>query len=159
MTKAVYPGTFDPVTNGHLDIIERASDIFDELTVAVTDAPDKDPYFGLKERERFLQQCTTSIGNCEVTVFQGLLVDFCEEVGAGVIVRGLRETNDFLNEYQMALMNRLQAGEIETVFLAASSAYHFVSSSLIREVATLGGEIDKLVPRVVVDAFGERLES
>ncbi len=158
MKRAVYPGTFDPVTNGHLEIIERAARIFDELIVAVTDSSGKSPFFTLDERYRFLVECTEKMGRVKVMKFSGLLVSFCQSVGASVIVRGLREPNDFLREYQMALMNRLQSdGEIETVFLAASTSYHFVSSSLIREVAQLGGRIDKLVPEVVSKAFQERL--
>lgn len=154
--KAIYPGTFDPITNGHLDIITRAAKIFDELLIGVTTNIFKQPLFSIEERVAIANEVIGDLPNVSVSKFNGLLVDFAQKCNAQVIVRGLREPNDFLSEYQMALMNKLQCAKIESVFLVSSSSYHFVSSSLIREVAGLGGDISKLVPKCVNDLLMEK---
>lgn len=156
--KAIYPGTFDPITNGHLDIIFRAAKIFDELLIGVTTNIFKQPLFTIEERVAIAKEVVKDLTNVTVCQFDGLLVDFAQKCQAQVIVRGLREPNDFLSEYQMALMNKLQCANIESVFLVSSSSYHFVSSSLIREVAGLGGDISKLVPPCVNDLLKKKID-
>ncbi len=156
MMKAIYPGTFDPLTNGHLDIITRAAKIFDHLIIGVTTNIFKTPLFKIEERVAIVSEVIQDLSNVSVCQFGGLLVDFAQECNAQVIVRGLREPNDFLSEYQMALMNKLQCAKIESVFLVSSSSYHFVSSSLIKEVAGLGGDISKLVPNCVQVLLSEK---
>lgn len=156
MMKAIYPGTFDPLTNGHLDIITRAAKIFDHLIIGVTTNIFKKPLFHIDERVAIVSEVIQNLTNVSVCQFSGLLVDFSQECNAQVIVRGLREPNDFLSEYQMALMNKLQCAKIESVFLVSSSSYHFVSSSLIKEVAGLGGDISKLVPNCVQVLLAEK---
>ena len=149
MVKAVYPGTFDPVTNGHLDVIERAATIFDELVVAVTTNPAKTPWFTIEERVAMLQECCGHLTNVFVEAFDGLLVNFVREKGAKVIVKGLRALSDFDYEFQMAAMNRKLAPDIETVFLMTSLPFAYLSSSLVKEIAMLGGDLDGLVPQNV----------
>jgi pantetheine-phosphate adenylyltransferase len=151
MTKAIYPGSFDPITFGHLDIIRRASRIFDGVVVATTDHYLKEHIFPLDKRVAIIRECVKEFPNVDVAVFSGLLVKFASEVGAKVIIRGLREAADFENEFQMAVMNKLQEDGIETIFLASSAAYFFISSSLIREVASLDGDLSKVVPQIVAD--------
>jgi len=151
MTKAIYPGSFDPITFGHLDIIRRASRIFDRIVVATTDHYLKEHIFPMEKRVELIRECVKDMPNVEVAVFGGLLVKFAAEIGASVIVRGLREAADFENEFQMAVMNKLQEDGIETIFLASSAAYFFISSSLIREVASFGGDLSKVVPSIVAD--------
>ena len=153
---AVFPGTFDPITNGHLDIISRGRDLFDRSIVAILRNPDKDPLFPLEERVDILRSVVGRWSNVEVDAFDGLLVDFARAQGAQVIVRGLRALSDFEYEFQMTLMNqRLEPG-IQTVFMMPSEAYSYVSSRLVKEVARLGGDVTGLVPPDVVTRLKRR---
>jgi pantetheine-phosphate adenylyltransferase len=143
---AIYPGSFDPVTNGHLDIIERARSLADRLILAVLVNDEKAPLFAASRRIAMLQKIFAGCPDVEVRRFRGLLIDFARKTGARMIVRGLRAVSDFEYEFQMALMNRRLAPEIETVFLMAKEEYSYVSSRLVKEVARLGGNISGLVP-------------
>ncbi len=145
-TRAVYPGSFDPLTNGHLDLIERSLRIFDELIIAVVTNPAKTALFSDEDRVAMIREATRSLGHIEIAVFEGLLVDFVAKMGAQAIVRGLRAVSDFEYEFQMALMNRKLREEIETVFLMPHEAYSYISSRLIKEVAGYGGSVTGLVP-------------
>jgi len=146
---AIYPGSFDPVTNGHLDLIDRGTKIFDHLIVAVLRNPEKDPLFSLQERVEMLRDVTRPWTNVEVDVFDGLLVDYVRRRKATVILRGIRAISDYEYELQMALMNRKLEPQIETVFMMPAEAYSYLSSRLVREIALLGGSIQGLVPPVV----------
>ncbi len=148
---AVYAGSFDPVTNGHLDVIERASSLFSTLVVAVGVNARKPALFDREERVRMLQAATSHLGNVCVESFDGLLVEYARSLGARVIVRGLRAVADFEYETQQVLMNKRLCPEIETVFLITSGQYSFISSSLVKEVALLGGSVEGLVPPEVGD--------
>lgn len=148
---AVYPGSFDPCTNGHLDIIERASSIFDEVIVAILINSKKTPVFSIDERKMMLETATAGLSNVRVDFFDGLLVNYMKKVSAKVVVRGLRATSDFEYEFQMALMNKKLYCDIETVFMTTSSENFFLSSSVIKEIAGYGGKIDGLVPPSVKD--------
>jgi pantetheine-phosphate adenylyltransferase len=152
---AIYPGTFDPVTNGHLDIIERASDRFPRLIVAVSQNPGKSPLFPLEDRIALVKEVTAGRGGVEVDSFDGLLVDYAVRRGVGVLVKGLRVASDFEYELQMAQMNRKLTG-IETLFMVASPAYSFLSSSLVKEVARFGGDVSSFVPPVVAGRMKEK---
>ena len=153
---AVFPGTFDPITNGHLDIISRGRDLFDRIVIAILRNPDKDPLFPLEERADILRSVVGRWSNVEVDSFDGLLVDFARAQGAQVIVRGLRALSDFEYEFQMTLMNqRLEPG-IQTVFMMPSEAYSYVSSRLVKEVARLGGDVTGLVPPEVISRLKRR---
>lgn len=153
---AVFPGTFDPITNGHLDIISRGRDLFDRIVIAILRNPDKDPLFPLEERVDILRSVVGRWSNVEVDSFDGLLVDFARAQGAQVIVRGLRALSDFEYEFQMTLMNqRLEPG-IQTVFMMPSEAYSYVSSRLVKEVARLGGDVTGLVPPEVITRLKRR---
>lgn len=152
---AIYPGTFDPITNGHLDLIERGAKIFDRLIIAVLTNPDKDPLFSVPERIEMLRQTTNHLANVEVEAFGGLLVDYAVRRGAQVILRGIRAISDYEYEMQMALMNRKLSPQIETVFMMPAEAYTYLSSRLVREIFRLGGSIKALVPEIVE----ERLRS
>lgn len=153
LIKAVYPGTFDPVTNGHLDVIERAAKIFDEVIVAVTTNPAKTPWFTLEERVEMIRECCSHLPNVTVEAFDGLLVNFVRQKGAKVIIKGLRAVMDFDYEFQMAAVNRKLAPEIETLFLMTSLPYAYLSSSIVKEIASLKGCLKDLVP----DSVAERL--
>ena len=146
MRTALYPGSFAPFTLGHLDVLERATAIFDKVMVAVLENPSKTPAFTAQERIDMIRESLTGNGKVEVGAFQGLTVEFAKEVGATSIVRGLRATSDFESEFQMALMNRRLAPDISTVFLMTAFANVFLSSSLIKEVARLGGDVGFAVP-------------
>jgi len=153
---AVYPGTFDPITNGHIDILTRGGRMFDRIIVAILRNPDKDPLFPLEERAEILKAVVSRWSNVEVESCDGLLVDFARKRGAQVIVRGLRALSDFEYEFQMTLMNqRLEPG-IQTVFMMPSEAYSYVSSRLVKEVARLGGDVTGLVPAEVVARLKKR---
>ena len=147
--RAVYPGSFDPVTAGHLDIIERAARIFDHLVVTVFNNPGKEPLFSVEERVAMLREVTSHIPNVEVDSSRGLLIPYVRKVGARVIVKGLRAMSDFDYEFRMALMNKKLDPGVETVFILTSSQYAYLSSSLIKEVASLGGCVTGLVPPAV----------
>jgi pantetheine-phosphate adenylyltransferase len=155
--KAVCPGSFDPVTNGHLDIVSRASKLYDEVTVAVLVNKSKKGLFTLEERMEMVRETTAEYGNVIVESFHGLLVDFCREREIPVIVKGLRAVSDFDYELQMAQMNQGLAG-VETLFLSTNPLYSFLSSSLVKEVATYGGDVSGLVPKTVLSRLTERLE-
>jgi pantetheine-phosphate adenylyltransferase len=146
---AIYPGSFDPVTNGHLDLIERGAKIFDQLVVAVLRNLEKDPLFTLPERIEMLREVTRPCSNVEVDVFDGLLVDYARRRNARVILRGIRAVSDYEYELQMALMNRKLEPQIETVFMLPAEAYSYLSSRLVREIARLGGPVQGLVPSIV----------
>ncbi len=156
---AVYPGSFDPITNGHVDIIKRASGIFDKIIIAVAEALHKNTLFTLKERMDFVKEAVRDFENVEVKPLQGkLLVDFCKEEGASIIVRGLRAVSDFEYEFKLAWINRRLHGNIETVFLIPSEEYAYLAASLVKEIATLGGKVDGLVPPVVAEALYRKKE-
>ena len=155
--KALYAGSFDPVTNGHLNIIERAAKMYDSLTVAIAVNPHKTGFFTIDERVEIARNVTAHIPNVKVDTFSGLLADYVNENGFIAYVRGLRATTDFENELQMAQMNaRLFTGETETIFLMTDPKYSFISSSLIKEVASFGGSVDGLVPEYVSDRIKEK---
>ena len=146
MRRAVYPGTFDPVTYGHLDVIKRGSKIFDELVVAVGHNPLKDPLFTINERMNMISKNTKNISNIKVDSFEGMLTDYMKEMQTNVILRGIRTVSDFEYEFQRALTNRVLKTDIETVFIMTSQEYSFLNSSLIKEAVSLGGDISKFVP-------------
>ena len=155
--KALYAGSFDPVTNGHLNIIERAAKMYDSLTVAIAVNPHKTGFFTIDERVEIAKKVTAHIPNVKVDTFSGLLADYVNENGFIAYVRGLRATTDFENELQMAQMNaRLFTGETETIFLMTDPKYSFISSSLIKEVASFGGSVDGLVPEYVSERIKEK---
>ena len=159
MTTAVYPGTFDPITNGHLDLIQRSLRMFDKLIVAIFDSPEKGPLFDLDERRRLVIEATAGLGNIEIDTFEDtLLVFYARRRQANVIVRGLRAIADFEYEFQMTLMNRRLDEEIETVFLTPREEYTYVASRLIKEVAAYGGDVERLVPPPVVVALNEKFQ-
>ena len=153
---ALCPGTFDPVTNGHVDIIQRASRCFDAVVVGVLANPSKDPLFGLEDRVAMLKEAVSDMPGVEVASFSGLLVDFARARGSAVIVKGLRAISDFDYELQMAQMNHRLAG-VETFFMTTNPKWSYLSSSLVREVARLGGDVTGLVPAVVAERLGEKL--
>lgn len=156
-TVAVYPGTFDPMTNGHTDLVERASRLFGRLVVAVADSPHKKPAFNLEERLEFAETALEGLKNVDVMGFDTLLADFVRKVGGHVILRGLRAVSDFEYEFQLASMNRHLIPEAETMFLTPSEQYSFISSSLVREIARLGGDVSDFVSPGVARALAERL--
>ncbi|NHC44653.1 pantetheine-phosphate adenylyltransferase [Motilibacter aurantiacus] len=158
MRRCVCPGSFDPVTNGHLDVIERASRLYDEVTVGVLVNASKKGLFELDERIEMLRQVVGRLGNVQVTSFHGLLVDFCRERDIPVVVKGLRAVSDFDYELQMAQMNHRLSG-LETVFVATNPEYSYLSSSLVKEVATYGGDVTGLVPDLVLQRLRARLQS
>jgi pantetheine-phosphate adenylyltransferase len=150
---AIYPGSFDPITHGHIDIIKRASSIFDELIVGVYDRPEKRLLFSTEERVKMIQQSVAHLKNAKAQAYSGLTVDFAKKVGAQVLVRGLRMSSDFEREFEMAMMNKKLAPELEMVCFMASLQYQFLSSSLLKEVAQLGGCLEGMVPDHVVKAL------
>ncbi|OCL25976.1 pantetheine-phosphate adenylyltransferase [Orenia metallireducens] len=155
---AVYAGSFDPVTNGHLDIIERASRTFDKVIVAVFHNPNKSPLFTMEERMEMLAEAVQDFDGVEVDGFEGLLIDYINNQKAGVIIRGLRAVSDFEAEFQMASMNKKLAPDIETLFMMTSTEYAYLSSSSIKEVASFGGCIEGLVPDHVIKRLIKRLK-
>ncbi len=157
MTKAVYPGTFDPVTNGHLDIAIRAAKLFDQLIIGVYDRPAKNLLFPTDERVALWKDAISDISNIKVESYNMLTVEFAKNINAQVIVRGLRMSSDFEGEFEMALMNKQIRPELESIFLMANLKFQFLSSSLLKEVAQLGGSVDKLVPPNVLKALKAKL--
>jgi pantetheine-phosphate adenylyltransferase len=159
LTSAIYPGTFDPITNGHLDIATRASKIFKKVIIGVYDIPNKRLLFNTEERVELVRQSIVELPNVEVEAFPDLTVDFAKRVGAKVMVRGLRMSADFEREFEMALMNKKLAPELELVCLMSRLEYQFLSSSLLKEAASLGGNIDDLVPKHVAEALKEKVQN
>ncbi len=153
---AVYPGTFDPITNGHIDLAQRAAPLFDRLIVAIADSASKGPAFDLDTRIELARTALAGIANVEVRGFSSLLADFVEEIGAGVILRGLRAVSDFEYEFQLASMNRHLIPAAETLFLTPAEQYSFISSSLVREIARLGGDVSGFVHPTVQQALRTR---
>jgi pantetheine-phosphate adenylyltransferase len=154
---ALYPGTFDPPTNGHLDLIERGAKLFDHLTVAILNNPGKDPLFTVEERVEMLKESTAALKNVSVATFGGLMVEFARQQGASAVLRGIRAISDYEYEFQMALMNRRLAPEIETVFLQPAGRYSFVSSRMLKEVFSFGGDVSGLVPPNVLKRLRNRM--
>jgi pantetheine-phosphate adenylyltransferase len=155
--KALYPGTFDPPTNGHVDLIQRGSKLFDHLIVSVLNNPGKDPLFTVSERVEMLEEATRTLGNVSVAKFNGLMVDFARQRGATAVLRGIRAISDYEYEFQMALMNRRLAPDIESVFLQPAGRYSFVSSRMVKEVFSFGGDITGLVPANVLKRLRNRI--
>lgn len=157
MVRAIYPGSFDPITFGHLDVIKRSAKIVDELIIGVLTNGSKDPMFSVAERVEIIKEVIKDLPNIEVKSFEGLLVDFVEENNAGIIVRGLRAITDFEYELQMSQTNRIMNDNIDTIFLTTSLEYAYLSSSTVKEVALLNGDISKFVPELVVEKVSEKI--
>ncbi|MFA7542608.1 MAG: pantetheine-phosphate adenylyltransferase [Lysobacterales bacterium] len=153
---AVYPGTFDPVTNGHVDLIQRAAPLFNQVVVGIADNPIKNPTFTLEERLELAQKALAGVDNVRVVGYRNLLADFAREIGAGVILRGLRAVSDFEYEFQLASMNRHLIAEVETLFLTPAEQWSFISSSLVREVARFGGDVSGFVHPAVSAALKQK---
>lgn len=158
MKKAVCPGSFDPITNGHVDIIKRAAELFDEVTVLVVTNPDKKCVFSPEERCTLIEKATENIPGIKVDFFSGLLADYVKNNGICAIVKGIRSSSDFEYEFQMALANRSLAPNAETVFITADPQNMYVSSSLIRQIATFGGDVSDFVPKAIVEEIEKRLK-
>lgn len=154
---ALYPGTFDPPTNGHLDLIQRGARLFDHLIVSILNNPGKDPLFTVEERAEMLREAISGMSNVSVATFDGLMVDFARQQGATAVLRGIRAISDYEYEFQMALMNRRLAPDIETVFLQPAGRYSFVSSRMLKEVFTFGGDVSGLVPPNVLKRLQSRI--
>ena len=157
MRSAVFPGSFDPLTNGHLDLIRRGTRLFDKVIIAVLENEGKSPLFSVPERMELIRTCTRDLPSVEVQSFSGLLVDFMREVGSNVVVRGIRAISDYEYELQMALMNRELNADTETMFMMPAVEYTYVSSRLVKEVFRLGGDVARLVPRPVLVELERRL--
>ncbi len=158
MRRAIYPGSFDPVTNGHLDVIERACKLFDEVVVAVAHNDQKQPLFSLEERLDLLRQVTASLPGVKVAPLDGLLVEFAVQQDAHAVVRGLRAVSDFEFEFQMALMNRKLEATVETIFLMPKEEYTYLSSRIVKEIARLGGDVAEFLPTGVAKALRNKLK-
>ncbi len=156
METAVYPGSFDPVTNGHIDVIERALNIFGKVIVTVGDNPGKKPTFTIEERVELLKECTKNLKNIEIGSFSGLLLDYVRGKNSKIIIRGLRAVSDFEFEFQRALMNRVINSEIETIFIMTKEHYVYLNSSIIKEMAMFGSKLNGLVPEIVEKKLRER---
>ena len=154
---AIYPGTFDPPTNGHVDLIQRGAKLFDHLTVAILNNPGKDPLFTVEERVEMLKEIIHPFKNVSVATFDGLMVEFARRQGASAVLRGIRAISDYEYEFQMALMNRRLAPEIETVFLQPAGRYSFVSSRMLKEVFSFGGDVSGLLPPNVLKRLHDRI--
>ena len=157
MNIAIYPGSFDPVTNGHLDIIERTAEVFDKVIVAILINSSKTPTFSIEEKIDMLKKSTAHIPNVEIEFFDGLLVNFVKKKGAKVIVKGLRAISDFEYEFQMAMLNKSVAPDVETLFMMTSNKYSYLSSSIVKELGRLGAPLDDLVPEVIMNNIKEKL--
>ena len=157
--KALYPGTFDPPTNGHVDLIQRGAKLFEHLTVAILNNPVKNPLFTLEERVEMLKEVTGALPNVSVATFGGMMVEFARQQGATAVLRGIRAISDYEYEFQMALMNRRLAPEIETVFLQPAGRYSFVSSRMVKEVFSFGGDVSGLVPPNVLKRLRARINN
>ncbi|MGQ4276761.1 pantetheine-phosphate adenylyltransferase [Pseudidiomarina sp. E22-M8] len=157
--RAIYPGTFDPITNGHADLIERAANLFSEVVVGIANNPSKNPMFSLEERVELVRQVTDQLPNVSVVGFSGLLVDFAKEHGATVLIRGLRAVSDFEYEFQMANMNRRLYPGLESVFLTPSEENSFISSTLVKEVALHHGDVRQFTDTRVANALNEKIKS
>ena len=155
--RALYPGTFDPPTNGHVDLIQRGSKLFEHLTVGILNNPVKNPLFTVTERVEMLKEATSALGNVTIATFDGLMVDFARQQGAKAVLRGIRAISDYEHEFQMALMNRRLAPEIETVFLQPAGRYSFVSSRMVKEVFSFGGDVSGLLPPNVLKRLRARI--
>ena len=158
MIRAIYPGSFDPVTYGHLDIIRRSSGLVDELIVGVLNNNAKSPLFSVEERIKMLDEVVKNLQNVKVVPFEGLLVEFAKRMDARMIVRGLRAITDFEYELQMAQTNQKLSGDLETVFLTTSLQYSYLSSTTVKEVAAFGGDISQFVPETVIDRIQEKIK-
>lgn len=158
MNRVLYPGTFDPITKGHGDLVERASRLFDSVVIAVAASPKKNPLFTLDQRVALAQEATRHLPNVEVVGFSTLLAQFAQQQGANILLRGLRAVSDFEYEFQLANMNRQLAPDLESLFLTPSERYSFISSTLVREIAALGGDITKFVHPMVADALQARFK-
>lgn len=159
MTRAIYPGSFDPVTFGHIDMIERSAKMVDELLVSVLNNSAKNPLFSVKERVSMLEEITNHLPNVKVTSFDGLLIDYAREMDASIIIRGLRAVTDFEYELQIAQTNRkLSGGKLDTMFLTTSLEYAYLSSSSVKEIASFGGDISQCVPDFVADLIYEKYQ-
>ena len=158
MLRAIYPGSFDPVTNGHVDIIKRAAEVADELIVGVLQNKAKTPLFSVEERVTMLQEVTKDMKNVKIVPFEGLLIDFAQQMEAKVIVRGLRAITDFEYELQMSQTNRKLNSNVETMFLTTSLEYSYLSSTTVKEVASFGGEISQFVPEIVAKKITEKIK-
>jgi pantetheine-phosphate adenylyltransferase len=154
---ALYPGTFDPPTNGHVDLIQRGAKLFDHLTVAILNNREKNPLFTVEERVEMLKEVTGTLSNVSIATFEGLMVEFARRQGASAVLRGIRAISDYEYEFQMALMNRRLAPEIETVFLQPAGRYSFVSSRMLKEVFSFGGDVTGLVPPNVLKRLRGRI--
>jgi pantetheine-phosphate adenylyltransferase len=153
---AIYPGTFDPLTNGHLSVIHRALKIFDKLIIAILINPKKTPFFSLDERKAMIEEVLKDRSNVEIDSFDGLLVDYAVKKGSNVIIRGLRALSDFEFEFQLALMNRKLNRDVQSIFLMTDYKWFYISSTIIKEAASLGGKIDGLVPPIVCRRLKEK---
>jgi pantetheine-phosphate adenylyltransferase len=155
---ALYPGTFDPPTNGHVDLIQRGAKLFEHLTVGILKNPVKNPLFTVEERVEMLKEATSALGNVSIATFDGLMVEFARQRGATAVLRGIRAISDYEHEFQMALMNRRLAPEIETVFLQPAGRYSFVSSRMVKEVVSFGGDVSGLLPPNVLKRLRARIK-
>jgi pantetheine-phosphate adenylyltransferase len=159
MRTAVYPGSFDPITNGHLDVIQRAAKLFDRVIVAVAKNESKNPFFSMSQRQDLCAQAVSHLPNVTVDAFTGLLVEYMEKVQGDAVVRGLRAVSDFEFEFQLALMNRKLNERVETIFMMPKDTYTFISSRLVKEIARLGGDVSSFVPKTVQEALANRLNA
>lgn len=158
MRIAVYPGSFDPITNGHLDIVKRAARLYDKLIIGVLNNASKKPLFSAEERKYMIDEVTKDISNVSCDIFSGLLVDFAKQNEASVIVKGLRTVADFEYEFQMALLNKALNPEYETMFMMTNTKYSYISSSMVKEVAKYNGDLDGLVPQIVISKIKDKMQ-
>ncbi len=157
MTIAIYPGSFDPVTNGHKDIIDRSSRVFDKVIVSVLENPRKKPLFSIEERVEMLHMIVAGYPNVEVDSFRGLLIDYAKQKNSSIIVKGLRAMSDFEFEFQMALINRKLDSRLETMFMMTNNSFSYISSSIVKEIGSYGGDISELVPNEVYDTILKKI--